>query len=338
MGGERYGSDARQYGRRAGSFHVGSTRRAPATVGGRVVRPRALGLHLSPVTNASPSDPTVFLDGAYVPKSEARVSPDDRGFLFGDGVYEVVRAIRGRMVDLERHLARLTHGAAALALALDRAGGAACVREAWARLLDANALGDGEALCYAQLTRGAAPRAHAYPSADTPPTLYAFAQRIEPPDALRERGAAAVTYPDLRWARCDLKTVNLLPNVMAKQAAAAAGAFEALLLRDGVLTEASHSGAFAVVRGELRTHPLGPRILPSVTRAVVLELAAGLGIPAREVAVGEAELRGADELFVASTTADVMPVVRLDGRPVGSGAPGPVARALAGALAARLGR
>ncbi len=283
-------------------------------------------------------DPLVYLNGAYVPKSAARVSPDDRGFLFGDGVYEVVRAVGGRMVDLDRHLGRLTDGAAALALALDRAGGPAGVRDAWTRLLAANGLDAGEALCYAQLTRGAAPRAHAYPGADTPPTLYAFASRIDPPDVLRARGATAVTYPDLRWARCDLKTVNLLPNVMAKQAAAAAGAFEAVLVRDGVVTEASHSSAFAVAGGVLRTHPLGPRILPGVTRAVVLELAAALGVPAREEAVTLAELRAADEVFVASTTADVMPVVALDGAPVGGGAPGPVSRALAAAMAARLGR
>ncbi|GJG85717.1 aminotransferase [Gemmatimonadetes bacterium T265] len=283
-------------------------------------------------------DPVVYLDGRCLPKSRARISPDDRGFLFGDGVYEVVRVIGGRMVDLDRHLARFARGASALALALDRAGGVAGVREAWERLLGANGLTEGEALCYAQLTRGAAPRAHAYPAADTPPTLYAFAQRIAPPDALRATGAAAVTYPDLRWARCDLKTVNLLPNVMARQAAAAAGAFESLLVRDGVVTEASHSSAFAVVGGTLRTHPLGTCVLPGVTRAAVLELAAGLGIPAREEAVTLEELRAADEAFVASTTADVMPVVTLDGAPVGAGAPGPVARALGGAMAARLGR
>ena len=294
--------------------------------------------HLCRVTNAPAQHPIVYLLGEFVPKSEARVSPDDRGFLFGDGVYEVVRVIDGRMIDLDRHLARLTSGAAALALALDRAGGAACVHHAWTRLLDVNGLGEGEALCYAQLTRGAAPRAHAYPAADTPPTLYAFAQRIDPPDALRRTGARAVTYPDLRWARCDLKTVNLLPNVMAKQAAAAAGAFEALLLKQGMLTEASHSSAFAVVGGVLRTHPLGPEILPGVTRAVVLELAAALGIGYREAAVTEAELRSADELFVASTTADVMPLVRLDDHAIGNGVPGPVTRALADAMARRLGR
>ena len=283
-------------------------------------------------------DPTVYLNGAYLPKSAARISPDDRGFLFGDGVYEVVRAIDGRMIDLDRHLARLAHGAAALALALDAAGGVAGVRAVWERLLGINALGAGEALCYAQLTRGAAPRAHAYPAATTPPTLYAYAQRIDPPDALRVTGATAVTYPDLRWARCDLKTVNLLPNVMAKQAAVATGAFEAILVRDGVVTEASHSSAFAVVGGTLRTHPLDPHVLPGITRAVVLELAAELGIPTHESAVTLAEARAADELFVASTTADVMPVVTLDGAPVGCGAPGPVARMLVGAMACRLGR
>lgn len=284
------------------------------------------------------SSALVYLDGAFVPRAEARISPDDRGFLFGDGVYEVVRTIDGRLIDLERHLARLTHGAAALDLALDGAGGTAQVESAWRELLRANALDVGEALCYAQLTRGAAPRAHAYPAASTPPTLYAFAQRIEPPDALRQSGAHAITYPDLRWARCDLKTINLLPNVMAKQAAVAAGAFEAVLLRGDLVTEASHSGAFVVVDGVLRTHPTGPEILPSITRAVVLELADELGIVAHEVAVTVAELRRADELLIASTTADVMPIVTLDGAPVGDGVPGPIGRALATAMAHRLGR
>lgn len=294
------------------------------------------------VPHTAPGDPLVYLDGAFLSKSRARVSPDDRGFLFGDGIYEVVRAIGGRMVDLDRHLARLTAGAAALDLALDHVGDAECVARVWARLLDADGLADGEALCYVQLTRGAAPRAHAYPGADTRPTLYAFAQHLQPPDALRLTGARVVTHPDLRWARCDLKTVNLLPNVMAKQAAAAAGAFEAVLVREGAgggtVTEASHSSLFAVVAGELRTHPLGPRILPGVTRAVVLELAATLDIPVREEAVTLDELLAADEVMLASTSADVMPVVAVDGRAVASGAPGPVARRLAAAMARRLGR
>lgn len=297
----------------------------------------------------------VYLDGRVAPRGDARLSPDDRGFLFGDGVYEVARAVDGRFFALDAHLARLTRGAAALGLA---APGPAELVAIWEELLQANGLRAGEALAYAQVTRGAAPRSHAFPAA-TPPTVYAYVQRLEPPDGLRARGAACVTYPDLRWGRCDLKTVNLLPNVLARQAAAAAGAFEAVLVRApgggewpegplvgdvpppddaGVVTEGSLSSVFAVAGGELRTHPLGPRVLPGVTRAEVLALAAELGVPAREAPVTLAELRAADEVFVANTTADVMPVVALDGRAVGGGAPGPVARRLGEALAARVGR
>ncbi len=305
------------------------------------------------------SDPVVYLDGAFVAKGEARLSPDDRGFLFGDGVYEVARAVDGRFFALDAHLARLARGAAALALPLP-AGGAAAVAAVWDELLARNGLGAGEALVYCQVTRGAAARAHQFPPGGTPATVYAYAQRLVPPDALRAAGAACVTYPDLRWGRCDLKTVNLLPNVLARQAAAAAGAFEAVLVRpaaggdapdpdaplvgagapapgdEGVVTEGSLSSVFAVVGGELRTHPAGARILPGVTRAAVLELAAAFGVPAREAACTLGELRAADELFVANTTADVMPVAALDGRPVGAGRPGPVARRLGAALAERV--
>jgi D-alanine transaminase len=302
--------------------------------------------------------PVVYLDGRFATKAEARVSPDDRGFLFGDGVYEVARAVDGRFFALDAHLARLARGAAALALPLP-AGGLNAVAVVWRALLARNALGSGEAVVYCQITRGAALRSHQFPATTTPATVYAYAQRLVPPDALRATGVACVTYPDLRWGRCDLKTVNLLPNVLARQAAAAVGAFEAVLVRaagepdadaplvgpdvppppeDGVVTEGSLSSVFALVDGTLRTHPAGARILPGVTRAVVLELAAALGVPVREAACTLGELRAADELFVANTTADVLPVVTLDGRPIGDGRPGPVTRALGDALAARVGR
>lgn len=305
------------------------------------------------------SAPVVYLDGAFVSKDDARLSPDDRGFLFGDGVYEVARAVDGRFFALEAHLARLARGTAVLALPLPD-GDVDAVAAVWEALLDQNGLRAGEAVVYCQVTRGAAVRSHPFPPADTPATVYAFAQRLVPPDALRATGAACVTYPDLRWGRCDLKTVNLLPNVLARQAAAAVGAFEAVLVRatgdaadpdaplvgpamprpadDGVVTEGSLSSVFAVVGGELRTHPAGARILPGITRTAVLELAATVGVPVREAAVTLGELRAADELLVVNTTADVMPVVTLDGRPVGDGRPGPVARALGDALAARVGR
>jgi D-alanine transaminase len=169
--------------------------------------------------------------------------------------------------------------------------------------------------------------------------VYVGAQRFTAPDAVRARGAAVVTYPDIRWGRCDLKSVNLLPNVLAKQAAVDAGAFEGVFVRDGVVTEGAQTTVFAVIDGALRTHPLGERILPSVTREVVLELAAALGIAAREEAFGVDALRGAaSEAFLASTTADVMPAVAVDGAAVGDGTPGPVTRALGEALARRMGR
>lgn len=304
----------------------------------------------------------VYLDGDFLDRADARLSVDDRGFLFGDGIYEVARAIDGRLVEAERHLARLAHGAAALRLATPAP---AEWRRVWETLLDANGLRTGEAVVYCQITRGAAPRAHPFPAADVPATHWAFAQRLAPPDALRASGAAAVTFPDLRWGRCDLKTIALLPNVLARQAAAEAGAFEALLVRGardadpdaappdgdvvrahaggvrdaaGIVTEGSLSAAFGVVDGVLRTHPATARILPSVTRALVLELARALGIAHEERAVTLGELRRAEEAFVANTTADVLPIVTLDGAPIGEGRPGVVTRRLGAALAERIGR
>jgi D-alanine transaminase len=279
----------------------------------------------------------VYLNGVYGPKAEARLPVDDRGFLFGDGIYEVTRAIDGRLIEAPRHLERLRNGAAALDLPLPE-GGAAAILAIWHELLAVNGLQQGEATVYFQLTRGAAPRTHQFPPPGTPPTVFASAAPLTPPDALRARGAAIVTQPDQRWGRCDVKSINLLPNVLAKQAAAAAGAFEAALVRDGTVTEGAHTTLFAVIDGVLRTHPLTHGILPGITRAVVLELAAELDLPVREVAFDVGALHAADELFLASTTADVMPIVSVDGRSAGGGAPGPITRALVEAMALRLGR
>lgn len=277
----------------------------------------------------------VYLDGAYVPAEQARISPDDRGFLFGDGAYEATRAVEGRLFELERHLARLRRTLHGLRIALPDAEIDA-LAEVHQRLLRENELETGEALVYLQVTRGAAPRAHAFPPAATRPTVYLFASAITPPHALRERGAAAVTYPDVRWARCDLKTVNLLPNVLAKQHAVEQDAAEAIFVRDGVVMEGAQTNVFVVIDGELRTHPSSPYILGGVTREVVLELARGLALPVREVPVLLDELPRASELFLTSTTTDVLPLVRLDGRQIGDGRPGPVARRLYEALRGRL--
>lgn len=279
--------------------------------------------------------PTVYHNGAYVARDAAVLSVDERGFLFGDGIYEVVRVIRGALFEWPAHAARLARSLDGLriAVAADQLTGLPSVIQ---RLLDANQLRDGEATVYIAVTRGAAPRVHHFPPAGTPPTVFVSASRFTRRSELRERGIAAITADDIRWARCDLKTLNLLGSVLARQAAVDAGAYEAIFVRDGVVTEGSATSVFAVVGGILRTHPLGNRILPSVTREVVIGLARALDIPCEERAVTLDELRRAAEIFACGTMTDIAPVVTLDGAPVGDGACGRIALRIADALAARL--
>lgn len=275
----------------------------------------------------------VYLGGEFVPRERAAVSIDDRGFLFGDAVYEVIRVVRGRFIEPERHLRRLARSLREVGLpapALDLLG-------VGTDLIRRNDLGGREATVYAQVSRGAAPRQHAFPPSGTPPTVLVTAMPFTPRTDLIASGVAVITLPDVRWSRCDIKSVNLLPNVLAAQRAAEVGAFEAILVRDGVVTEATRSNVLAVVGGVVRTHPTGPLILPGVTREVVLELASGAGIPVREEELGADELFAAEEVLLTGTTADVMPVVTVDGRAVGEGRPGPVGRRLGALLAERIG-
>ncbi|HVH10607.1 MAG TPA: aminotransferase class IV [Gemmatimonadales bacterium] len=280
----------------------------------------------------------VYLNGSFLDRGRAAVSVDDRGFLFGDGVYEVTRAHQGRLFEPERHLARLERGLDALRITppptLDR-GALVAISD---QLVRENGLSDGDATVYLQITRGAAERTHHFPPPGTRPSVFLSAQRLVVPDDVRARGASAITTADQRWARCDVKTIQLLPNVLAKQRAVAAGAFEAILTRDGVVTEGASTNVFASLDGVLRTHPLDHRILGGVTRAVVLELAGELGLAVSERALTVDELARVSELFLTATTVDVMPVVKLDGRPVGDGRPGSVARRLHEALRARVAR
>jgi tripeptide aminopeptidase len=280
----------------------------------------------------------VYLNGTLVERSKAHLSLDDRGFLFGEGAYEVTRAVHGSLFEPERHIARLERTLRGLEIDPDPLD----LAELFAvseRLVRDNGFADGEATVYLQITRGAwFPRSHAYPPAGTPPTVYIVANRFAPFHALRTLGVGIITVPDERWMRCDLKTTSLIPNAMAKQRAVASGAFEGVFVRDGIVAEGAHNNVFAVVGGEVRTHPLSPRILQGVTRDVVLELAAETGHRIREIAVRREELDKADEVFLTGTTADVLPVVQVDGHPVGDGRPGPVAHALYEALAARLYR
>ena len=276
-----------------------------------------------------------YLNGRYIDAQDATVSVNDRGFLFGDGVYEVMRGAAGELIEPDRHVRRMQRGLDALAIAFgdDRVVG---LLDVGRTLLRDNRL-MSDALVYCQVTRGTAPRTHHYPPRDTPPTVLVTATPIELPSAQRDRGAAVITLPDIRWARCDIKSVNLLPNVMAKQRAVEAGADEAVFVRDGVITEGASSTVFVVLDGELRTYPLSNYILPGVTREIVLELAQELGIPVRQVPVLADELARATEVILASTYNDVMPVTRVDGRLVGAGVPGAVAQQLYAAFAERIG-
>jgi D-alanine transaminase len=278
---------------------------------------------------------TVYLNGGFIPKERATISVEDRGFIFGDGIYEVVRVIDGRIFEWGAHAARLARGLSGIRIAFDSAAIDA-LKGVCERLVSDNDLADGEAIVYMQVSRGAAPRTHHFPPAGTAPTVYAVASRFVVPRADRESGVKAITFPDFRWLRCDLKTVNLLGAVLARQAATEAGAYEAILLRDGIVTEGAATNAFAVVDGVIRTHPLGNLILPGITRQVVVKLMSENGIALVERPVTQGELLRASEIFLCGTTTDVTPVISLDGKPVGAGAPGPVTKRLQALLESRL--
>ena len=277
----------------------------------------------------------IYLNGEYRKAEDARISVLDRGFIFGDGVYEVWRAIEGKLFEHVRHDRRLKRGLKALEIAYPDADVESFSGVA-ARLLKDNDLLHGEGTFYVEITRGAAPRTHAFPPAGTKPTVLAMVNKFEVPHALREAGAKCITDADVRWLRCDLKTVQLLPNCMSKQKAQAAGALEAIYVRDGVVTEGTHTSVLGVEDGTLVTHPLGPLILPSVTREIVLEVAREQDVPVRERAFTKDEMFGLDELFVSGTTTDVTPIVEVDGRKIGNGKPGPISRQLYAGLQARL--
>lgn len=268
----------------------------------------------------------VYLDGQLLPPDEARISPDDRGFLFADAVYEVTSAYRGRPFRIEWHMRRMARGLKALRIDFD-VGELPAIHE---RLLAANGLEDEEmSTVYVQVSRGAAPRSHGFPPPDTTPTVYAFARSHDrPPVEHLLEGIRAVTVPDRRWARVDIKTVQLLPNVLSYQTALDQGADDAVLVRDGIALEGAASNLFFVFDGTVVTHPATNRILPGITRHVVLELAEALETPMALRAVQVEEIREADEIFFTGTVSEVRPCVEVDGRPVGNGTAGPVTRKL----------
>jgi len=231
----------------------------------------------------------VHLNGRYIDAGEAKISALDRGFIFGDGVYEVWRVVRGQLFEAARHQARLERGLRELRIARPADGSLERLTAIGQRLLKENDLEDGDATLYVEITRGTAARMHQFPPAGTVPTLLVMASAFAPSDT-RFTGTRIITQPDVRWLRCDLKTVQLLPNVMARQAATEAGASEAIFVRDGLITEGTHTTVFAVIDGTLRTHPANHLVLPGVTRDVVIELATDVGVKVRQDAIAVDEL------------------------------------------------
>ncbi|MFO0706978.1 MAG: D-amino-acid transaminase [Nitrospira sp.] len=274
-----------------------------------------------------------FLNGRFVPWHEATVSIEDRGFQFGDGVYEVIRTYLGRPFELEAHLNRLDRSARELSLTQPYS------HAQWASWIE-QGIRDAafpEAKVYIQITRGVSPRDHAFPM-NVPPTVVMTIRELVPlPQQTRECGVIAKTCEDVRWGRCDIKSVNLLANVLAREDAKQAGVFEAILVKDGLVTEGSVSNVMAVQGGAVVTAPEGPRILSGVTRTVVLQLAREAGIPVREEFLSVESLLAAEEVFLTGTTVEVLGVVQVDRRTIGSGRPGPVTRALAGRWATLTG-
>jgi D-alanine transaminase len=269
-------------------------------------------------------NPTVFLNGEFLPLDEARVPVLDRGFIFGDGIYEVVPSYGGRLFRWPQHLARLKRSLAAIRIRNPRDD------TGWTDLVQALIARHPwpDQFVYLQVTRGVARRDHAFP-AGVEPTVFAMASELVPvPAAQREAGVAAITLPDERWLHCDIKSVSLLGNVLARQAAVDAGAVECVMFRDGFLTEGSASNIWVVRNGTVLGAPRDNRILEGIRVGLIDELCARGGLAAETRPVLREEVLAADELLISSATKEILPVTRLDGRPVGDGRPGPVYRAL----------
>ncbi|MCA3349605.1 MAG: D-amino-acid transaminase [Roseomonas sp.] len=269
-----------------------------------------------------------YVNGRYVPQPDASVNIEDRGYQFGDGIYEVVHLFDGRFIDEDLHLARLERSLREIALPMPmpRASLRMVLREVARR----NRVTEG--LLYMQVTRGVARRDHAFPNKPIPPALVVTVKRIAPyPTNVDRWGASAITMPDLRWARCDIKTVNLLPNCLARQAAREKGAIEAVLYDEatGMVTEGAATSFWIVDEaGTIRTRPLSDAILPGCTRAALMAELRDAGIAFEERAFSMEELRRAREAFITSATSFVKPITKIDGAPVGDGEVGPVVRKL----------
>lgn len=268
----------------------------------------------------------LYLNGSFIDKNDAHLSPADRGFLFGDGIYEVIRFVEGRPVFAAEHLERMDEGLGELKIPLDSEIRTK-MEDLAVELLERNSLMKGQASVYIQVSRGAVwPRTHTFPEPEAEPTVFMSAGAFTPHTELHQTGVDVITVPDVRWMRCNLKTVNLLPNVLAKQRAVEAGANSAVMIRDGVITESPNANIFGVKDGVLYTHPANNLILNGITRRAILKIAEQLSIPVTFEPVAEHELFELDEIFFTGTTTDIQPIINVDGEKIGDGNPGEICR------------
>jgi D-alanine transaminase len=274
---------------------------------------------------------TVYLNGKFVPIEQAYVPVLDRGFIFGDGVYEVIPVYSGHPFRLQEHLNRLAQSLAAIRLPNPHDA------QAWERIIRellvpnmACSAAYKDISLYLQVTRGPAPRDHAFPAETVPTVFIMCSPLVTPAEAVRDQGVAAISAEDFRWDRCDIKAISLLPNVLLRQAAVDVGAIETVLFKDGILTEGAVSNIFAVENGVILAPPKDNHMLPGITYDLILELAQANDIPLDIGYFEEARIRDADELWTTSSAREILPITTLDGKPIGDGKPGPLFKCMYG--------
>jgi D-alanine transaminase len=264
-----------------------------------------------------------YFNGKFVPKNEITVSPDDRGFLFADGVYEVVRWYQGFFYDMPGHLSRLRRSLRELRINWSDSDLYPSISN---ELIIQNKLEEKPVMVYFQVTRGVSPRTHSFPSPEVKPTIYSYAFPFDPDTAARESGIKVMLKEDIRWGRCDIKSIALLANTISFQEAFENGLKECIFVRNGMITEGTRSNIFFVVDSTLFTHPESNWVLSGVTRKNILLIAEEAGIKIREEALPENRLRFASEAFITNTSSEVTPVLDLGGNAIGNGLPGPITK------------
>ncbi|NOX35013.1 MAG: D-amino-acid transaminase [Deltaproteobacteria bacterium] len=270
-------------------------------------------------------DQIVFFNGDYLEKEAVKISPEDRGFLFGDGVYEVIKTYQGKMFEFDAHLSRLERSLNGLEIQFEELDN---LKSICHRLSCENKLDNQDAAIYIEITRGAARRTHCFPGKPVAPAIYMMINPCPSTKKEQGKGVKIIFRPDIRWARCDIKSVALVANVLATQKAVENDAAETVFIRDGAVTEGASSNFFAVFDDVLYTHPESHYILSGITRKVVLELCYEIGVRVKQYPILSSRLDTADEMMVVSTTKEIIPVIQYDDKKVGDGTPGPVAREL----------